>query len=488
MKTCVLKILAAGLVLCAAVANLSAQVTLTTLHTFGAGSIDGQYPYASLVQGSDGLFYGTTLKGGTNTASPSGTVFQINTNGGSYAVLHSFPESITQDGSLSTPGLVEDHTNPGNFFGLTDAGGTNGGYGTVFRIKPDGTYTVLHTFAGNPDGAIKNVYSYAGQLLQGKDGNFYGTTPLGGTNTAGLQGTVFQINSTGDVTILHSFTGAYDGNQPMGGLVQASDGNFYGTTYANGTNSAGSAYGTVFRLNITNGVLTTLHTFVGGSFDGAEPEGALVQGLDGNLYGTTSGGGTHSAGVVFRISSGGSYTNLHPFGEFTYDGGKPVAGLVLGSDGNFYGTTQLGGTSTNGTVFRISPTGSYSNLYSFTGGSDGKQPYAGLVQGSDGSFYGTTETGGTNGIGYGTVFKLTVPLNPPANQISAIQVAGTNVLVTIPSVATEMYQLQYRTSLTAGAWSNINAAAVTSIGGPLTVTNFGGFSQSQQFYRFAITP
>jgi uncharacterized repeat protein (TIGR03803 family) len=210
----------------------------------------------------------------------------------------------------------------------------------------------------------------------------------------------------------------------------------------------------------------------------------LARGNDGNFYGTTSEGGTNDFGTVFRISPGGSYSNLYSFGSLP-DGQSPMAGLVQGSDGNFYGTTSAGGTNGYGTVFRISPGGSYSNLY-WLGSLQFQSPKAGLVQGSDGNFYGTTSVGGTNLEG--TVFKLTVPLNSPANQISAIHFAGTNVLVSIPSVAAEIYRLQYRTSLTAGAWANVVGGSATSIGGSLTATNFGGFSQPQQFYRFAITP
>jgi uncharacterized repeat protein (TIGR03803 family) len=165
----------------------------------------------------------------------------------------------------------------------------------------------------------------------------------------------------------------------------------------------------------------------------------------------------------------------------------PQAVPVQGSDGNFYCTTERGGTENYGAVFRISPGGNYTNLYSFVSYLVPSKPIAGLVQGTDGNFYGTTSIGGTNG-GYGAIIKLVVPLNPPANQISAVEVAGTNVLVTVPSVAGAYYQLQYRDSPGDGAWSNVNGASVKSIGGPLTMTNFGGFSQSQQFYRFAIIP
>jgi uncharacterized repeat protein (TIGR03803 family) len=191
---------------------------------------------------------------------------------------------------------------------------------------------------------------------------------------------------------------------------------------------------------------------------------------------------------VFRISPTGNLTNLW---EFTGcgDGGNPDAGLVQGSDGNFYGTTSGSGSgpSGSGTVFRISPSGDLTTLHSFSVG-DGANPYAGLVQGSDGNFYGTTYQGGTNG-NYGTVFRLTVPLNPPANQISGIKMMGTSLVVTIPSVAGETYQLQYSDSLTLSNWSNVGGVAMTnSIGGLLSLTNLGGAMQPQGFYRFAITP
>ena len=213
----------------------------------------------------------------------------------------------------------------------------------------------------------------------------------------------------------------------------------------------------------------------------------LVQGTDGNFYGTTlRGGGTGNHGTVFRISPSGTYSNLYSFGGQPYDGASPYSGLVQGSDGNFYGMAEGGGMGA-GTVFRISPTGTCTSLYSFIGyPSDGAYPEAGLVQGSDGDFYGTSGGGAYND---GTVFKLTVPLNPPANQISALQIAGNDVAFAVPSVAGETYQLQFTTDLTSGTWSNVSGISVTnSIGALLTVTNFGGAVGPQGFYRFAITP
>ena len=295
-------------------------------------------------------------------------------------------------------------------------------------------------------------------------------------------------------TNLYSFVGyPTDGSEPFAKLVQGSDGNFYGTTYYGGTNSCNC--GTVFRIS-PSGTYTNLYSFVGYPTDGGNPQAGLVQGSDGNFYGTTSGGGagidcgSRGCGTVFRISPRGNETNLYSFVGPPTDGSKPVAGLVQGSDGNFYGTTCFGGTNYDGTVFRISPSGTYTNLYSFgSDPTDGYEPYAGLAQGSDGNFYGTANGGGANN--YGTVFKLTVLLNPPANQISAIQFfilfGSTNAATIIPSVAGEIYQLQYSDSMVPTNWFN-TGDSITSIGGPLTLIDFIGTLPPKRFYRAVITP
>ena len=279
-------------------------------------------------------------------------------------------------------------------------------------------------------------------------------------------------------------------------MIQGSDGNFYGTTAYGGTNGVG----TVFKIT-SDGTLTTIWHFgsLSNNVDGKWPLAGLVQGSDGNFYGTTAQGGTNitcysGCGTVFKITPDGTLTPLWQFGSLSNkaDGSNPN-GLVQGSDGNFYGTTVGGGTNipySYGTVFKITPAGTLTPLWQF--GSlqnhlDGLAPRAGLVQGSDGSFYGTAAYGGTNS--QGTIFKLTVPLNPPPNQISSVSVAGTNIILTIPSVVGETYQLQYRADLASGDWSNVVDACVSnSIGGLLTFTNFDGASSPQGFYRFDITP
>jgi uncharacterized repeat protein (TIGR03803 family) len=338
------------------------------------------------------------------------------------------------------------------------------------------TVTILYSFVGSPnDGANPFV-----GLIQGSDGNFYGTTIEGGAN--GNVGTVFRISASGSYTNLCSFSYS-DGAYPRAVLVQGSDGNFYGTTDGGGANGGG----TVFRVS-PSGNYTNLYSFGSHPNDGIYPDAGLAQGSDGNFYGTTAVGGTYDSGTVFRVSPSGTYSNLHSFAGYPTDGWLPQAALVQSSDSNLYGTTDFGGADNDGTVFRISPSGTYSNLYSFSY-SNGGDPEAKLVEGSDGNFYGTTYGGGTNGEG--TVFKLTVPFSPPPNQISGIQFFSVfdsiDVAVLIPSVAGEMYQLQYSDSMSPTNWFN-TGDTIPSIGGPLILTDFAESLPSQRFYRAVITP
>jgi uncharacterized repeat protein (TIGR03803 family) len=292
----------------------------------------------------------------------------------------------------------------GNLYGVT-AGGPGKGDGMIFKITPSGTFTTLHSGGGE----------YGGALIQGTDGNFYGTVlqDQGGTFSSG---TVFKITPSGTLTTLYNFGQLpTSGRLPNGGLVQASDGNFYGTTLQGGTNG----HGTLFKIT-PSGTLTTLYNFCSqsGCADGQFP-GALVQGTDGNLYGTTGAGGAAACsggcGTIFKITTTGTLTTLHSF-DLT-DGVDPDGGLIQGTDGNFYGTTYAGGANNNsncrvgtcGTVFKITPAGTLATLHSFDY-TDGANPIAGLIQATDGNFYGTTGGGGncTNfGGGCGTVFKIT---------------------------------------------------------------------------------
>ena len=255
--------------------------------------------------------------------------------------------------------------------------------GRIYDINAQ-KLTTLYRFTIGTDG-----FSPEAGLVQGSDGNFYGTTSFGGAIGAG---TVFRISPEGTLTTLHSFAFGADGTTPEAKLVQGNDGNFYGTTLGNGTNGA---FGTVFQISPA-GSLTTLYIFTGNA-DGGAPMAGLAQGIDGDFYGTTSTAGTGGQGTVFRISSAGTLTTLHSF-TGDADGGQPEGGLVYGNDGNFYGTTSLG------TVFQISSTGTLTTLHRFTGGADGDRPLAGLVRGNDGNFYGITVGGGTGDEG--TVFRI----------------------------------------------------------------------------------
>ena len=387
------KLFLSSSVLCAAVlAVLTARAqTLTTIHQFDG--TDGAYPYAGLALGTDGSFYGSTMGTGRDEPTGAGTIFKI-TPGGTLTMLHTAP--LPPSGYFTNDGGSEYRSeltqgSDGDFYGVGFSGGT-GGYGTVFKITAAGIYTTLYNF-DRTEGATPT-----GALLEGTNGNFYGTTSNGGGS--GVAGTVFKITPDGVLTTLHRF----DLNQestgfPSGKLTQARDGNFYGTTVG-----TGSIYGTVFRL-APSGEFTTLHTFT--VSEGAEPFGGVVEGADGNFYGTTTGGGSAASyGSIFKITPAGALTILHSFGNAN-DGADPVT-LIPGRDGKFYGTTYSRG-GVLGTIFSITSDGQFMVLYDFTGRSDGAVPSGTLVQADDGSFYGTTQGGGTNR--YGTVFHLTVPIH-----------------------------------------------------------------------------
>jgi uncharacterized repeat protein (TIGR03803 family) len=283
----------------------------------------------------------------------------------------------------ASPVLASD----GNLYGTTSALSDtlqSNSFGTVFRITTDGTLTTLYSFMGLTDGKWPQA-----ALIQASDGNLYGTTWQGGAYD---NGTVFRITTDGALTTLYSFAGT-DGAWSTASLIQANDGNLYGTTSANGT---------VFKIT-TGGTFTTLYRFTGGT-DGDTPRSGLIQADDGNLYGTTAGGGANGAGTVFRITTGGTLTTLYSF-TGKADGANPYAGLIQAGDGNLYGTTAGGGANGAGTVFRITTGGTLTTLYSFTGKADGANPYAGLIQASDGNLYGTTSAGSR--YNNGTIFRIT---------------------------------------------------------------------------------
>jgi uncharacterized repeat protein (TIGR03803 family) len=406
----------AVLLACAASTIAALGQNFTTLVSFEL--TDGANPeYEALVQGTDGNFYGTTELGGKinqycNGGTTCGTVFKVSP-GGALTTLHRFKGA---DGYYPSAGLVL--STDGNFYGTTFTGGPDY-YGTVFKITPAGTLTTLHSFTYT-DGDHPN----GGTLVQDADGEFYGTTTYGGANK---QGTVFRITPSGRLTTLYSFcvqSNCTDGEQPIGGLVQAVDGNFYGAASFGGTKNSSCPYGcgTVFKIT-PKGKLTTLHSF--DSSDGAIPNG-LVQAVDGNLYGATGAGGAYTGGTVFRITSGGKLTTLYNFcAQSNCTDGAGPWWPVQATDGNFYGATSTGGAYGYGTVFRITSGGKLTTLYNFCAQfncTDGWQPSGGLLQATNGKFYGTTWWGGeildpACGIyppfhGCGTVYSMSVGLKP----------------------------------------------------------------------------
>jgi uncharacterized repeat protein (TIGR03803 family) len=320
--------------------------------------------------------------------------------GTTFTTLHSFDGT---DGRLSFAGLIQ-ATN-GNLYGTTYYGGTKDS-GEVFEITPGGTLTTLHSFCSK-SGCTDGEYTYA-VPIQGTDGSFYGTTYLGGSKELG---TVFKITPSGTQTTLHTFGGS-DGSQPLAGLVQATNGDFYGTTYMGGLEGKGE----IFKIT-PSGALTTLHSFCSqsGCTDGENPFAGLIQGIDGNLYGTTFGGGTAKGfGTVFKIAPSGTLTTLHRFCTQSGcpDGQFPQTGLVQAANGNLYGTTISGGAYGDGTIFEITTNGKLTTLYSVcsqSGCPDGNYLIAGLIQATDGNLYGIMGVGGANGAG--TIFKITLSGN-----------------------------------------------------------------------------
>jgi uncharacterized repeat protein (TIGR03803 family) len=399
------------LVLSLATATRPAQAqTLTILHSF-TGEPDGDQPFGSLISDKEGNLYGTTNHGGIDNANCNingtgcGTVFELTRSqfGWSYDVIYSFGGYPIDGASPVTGPLVFDKQ--GNLYGTTMLGGTASceepqGCGTVFKLSPSPTgwtETLVYNFSSSASGLFwprsgvvidkhGNLYGTAfnGGLLAGgvfevtasgteralytfpqagaygadpygglvfdKKGNLYGTTPYGGL----CCGTVFKI-ADGSETVLHNFSGGADGDTPWAGLVFDNRGNLYGTTWAGGTGCAGGGCGTVFRL-AQDGTETILHSFSSG--DGAAPWGGVILDAKGNVYGTTAYGGAHNSGTLFELTpSGGAWTYrvLHNFNEFDGADGAIPQGTLLLRGGNLYGTTQIGGTYDQGTVFILNP-------------------------------------------------------------------------------------------------------------------------------------
>jgi uncharacterized repeat protein (TIGR03803 family) len=434
----------------AAVADQGALATLNFLDTTG--------PFGSLVQGTDGNFYGSVANQGA-----LGLIFQLTPQGALTALYGFVGPANGQFPSAVTEGR------DGNFYGTTSSYGANNS-GTIFSVTPAGVFTTLYAFAALPAACNDSALNQA--LVVGNDGNFYGTTTTGGANCLG---TFYKFTPGGVQTTLYVFDGV-NGANPTAPLVLASDGNFYGTTTAGGINGVG----TVFKITAA-GAVTTLASLAGPPSVYPGPS-ALVEGPDGNFYGTTPFGGAANSGTVFSVTPAGALTVLYEFSG-SADGYKPN-GLVLGSDGNFYGTT-VGGcqflpcpTPPNlvGTIFSITPAGALTTLYTF-GDADGQNPVTGLVQGTDGNFYGTTYNGGINNLG--TFFKFSTGLAsmadsvvaPPANPSYSVAADGTVTLNWTAAPGATGYNV-YATSASAFAQTGSmgNAPYATAFGTSITLT------------------
>jgi uncharacterized repeat protein (TIGR03803 family) len=402
------------------------QLIYQQINTFPAGQIPGsasvdgtmgEAPMCQLIEGTDGKLYGTLSR----TDNPEdGTVFRVNKDGSGFVVLWRFG-SIPNDGSNSFAGLVQGLD--GSLYGTTSFGGSSD-KGTVFKLSSagNGGYTnkILKSFTGiNGDGA-----NPACKLIFGADGWLYGTTVSGGTNNIG---TIFKLlPSGGSFTNLRSLAIASgDGAHPYAGLVQGTNGILFGTC----SNGGASGAGVVFRINTNGSGYTNIRVF-GGAGDGTNVVGGLVCDTNNTLYGVTANGGTIGLGTIFKINGDGSgYAKLTNFTGTSGNvlGSQPRGSLIIGNDGLLYGTAEFGGTtglSGDGTVFRLNKNGSgYTVLHNFTFGfgstRDGSDPQAGLLQASDGAFYGTTYNGGTNNSQFGTIFSLgtTPPNDNFANRI-----------------------------------------------------------------------
>jgi len=389
------------------------------LYSFLGGS-DGLAPTSGLIADKEGNFYSTTDAGGS---SDHGAVFRLAPNG-KETVLYSFAGG--SDGAYPQAGLAQD--GHGNLFGTTSEGGADN-LGTVFKLAPDGTETVLHSFVGGYDGSGP----LAGVILDRK-GNLYGTTQSGGSTACpGTCGVIFEITRAGKERILYRFTGSPDGAYPLSSLLMDKAGNLYATTLGGGvqSNFCGVGCGTVVELSPTgkgHWSETVIYAFQGDGNDTTNPWANVIADSAGNLYGTATLGGNYNdcqsggCGAVYQLTpaGGGAWTETVLY-AFTggKDGDTPYAGLVRDAEGNLYGTTFSGSRSANctfygcGAVFRIAPDGTATVLHTFKGGAkDAANSSANLVIDAKGDLYGTSQAGGSGPcndegqLGCGTVFRL----------------------------------------------------------------------------------
>jgi uncharacterized repeat protein (TIGR03803 family) len=460
-----------------------AQSEFHSLFSF-QGSNGANPGYGNLVQGPDGNLYGTTeVSTGTQ-----GTVFKFATTASKPTTLYVFcskSDPMCLYGAKPYGGLTL--ASNGKFYGTTYNGGGGGNNGTVFQITSAGKLTNVYDFLGSTTGSEPQAAPF-----QAKDGNLYGTTTIGGSSNLG---TLYEMTTAGANEVSLSFTGG-NGELPYARLVQGTNGNIYGTT-----SQATSGNGTVFAILPKTG-FARLHTFKGVA-NGGNPYGGLIQASNGNFYGTTStGGGNSQGGTVFSMTPAGKIKTIYSFcaKPNCTDGRNPLASLIQGTDGNLYGTTYNGGSNSNpnclsnsgcGTVFQITTAGKLTTIYNFCGlanCADGNQPEGGLVQATNGTFYGTTFAGGTAGIG--TVFSLSVGgLKPFVKILPSLGKAGETAMILGDNLtgATKVSFNGIPAAFTVVSDSEITATVPTGAAtGAIEVTTPGGTLNSN--VAFVVTP
>jgi uncharacterized repeat protein (TIGR03803 family) len=438
--------------------------TVTTVHSFSGP--DGLTPgRVTLAQGRDGHLYGTSSRGGSHGL---GTIFKLRTSDDVFVPIHNFSGP---DGSLPNSGLAL--ARDGNFYGTTLTGGQHD-KGVLFRMTAAGVVTVLHHFGSGMDG--ENPIS---SPVVGFDDNLYGTT----TTLGGAKATVYKSTSAGDLSTIFTFDSGDAESEPL----QATNGTLYITSPFDAVNC-----GLAIRMT-TSGVVKSSHSFscVGARKTGAFLTSSLMQALDSNFYGTAQGGGTLGGGTVYRLDPANHLSLLYNFGA-SGDGMQPVSGLTQGTDGNLYGATASGGSPSGqafGTLFQISLGGIYKRLYSFakTASAPQSEPVRAPVQHTSGKFYGTTLSGGTNGMG--SIYSLDMGLGPFVALVryqgkpgSRAQILGQGFTgttgVTFNGIAATSFSVVTDTYMTAVVPANATT-------GPLVVTTPTGPLTSNKVFRIS---
>jgi uncharacterized repeat protein (TIGR03803 family) len=451
--------------------------TYSVLYNLGTQSGDPVNPawVGLFAQGRDGNLYSTTQGGGANAL---GTVFQL-TPSGSVKVLHSFSNTGT-DGIFPYSGLTLG--TDGSLYGTTYEGGSQG-FGSVFKITTAGTFTLLHSFNGVSEGELP-----VAPPIQGTDGNYYGTTSNGGGE---VFGTVYKMTPSGTLTTIYTFDGTI--RYPYA-LTLGTDGSFYGTFGGGSTTPDGA----VFKIT-PQGKLTILHIF--NITDGQSPYGEIIQGKDGNFYGVTEKGGVGGFGVVYKMTPTGVLTDLHSFNEDDGLGLSPVAGLLQATDGTFYGVAGTNFSPRAGVLFQITSTGTYTVLFNFTntvGAFPGASPVVPLFQHTSGTFYGDTDGGGTGNMGCitcGVLFSYNVGLGPFVSLLPYSGKVGKPVeflgqgFTGTTSVSFNRTAATFRvvsdTYLTATVPSGAKTGAVTVVTPSATLTSNKTFRVTPQITSFA---